>query len=456
MSNRPSMVTLGLVLTGIVLLLSTSTCVEAASATWSQTYGGPYPDKAYAMVKTSDGGYVLTGTTNSFGSGIVNAWLVKTDTDGVMQWNQTYSGLEQGISDTLTQTSDGGYALGGYTYSIDEGGIYAWLVKTDAEGNLSWNSTYGELGTAIAYGITQTSDGGYALVGASNTIGAGQSDGWLAKISSTGELEWYQTYGADQNDAVYSVVQTSDGGYALAGDSDSYGSGQANLWLIKTDSSGAVQWNQTYGGANNYISSTLIPTSDGGFALAGTVQIGNANRFVLFKTDSSGEEQWTQTYSGTVTSDNLNGIQTSDGGYALVGVTDSADPAQTKALLVKTDSSGVQQWNQTIGESGQNVLGAVVQNSDGTYTLGGYTNATGSGQGDFWLVKTDANGAVTLPTTTPTPTPTIAPTATNSPSPSPSPQPEEGFPTWMNILIFVVVFLVVAAVIGFVLQRRRK
>jgi hypothetical protein len=252
------------------------------------------------------------------------------------------------------------------------------------------------------------------------------------------------------------VVQTSDGGYALAGDSDSYGSGQANLWLIKTDSSGAVQWNQTYGGANNYISSTLIPTSDGGFALAGTVQIGNANRFVLFKTDSSGEEQWTQTYSGTVTSDNLNGIQTSDGGYALVGVTDSADPAQTKALLVKTDSSGVQQWNQTIGESGQNVLGAVVQNSDGTYTLGGYTNATGSGQGDFWLVKTDANGAVTLPTTTPTPTPTIAPTATNSPSPSPSPQPEEGFPTWMNILIFVVVFLVVAAVIGFVLQRRRK
>lgn len=447
------MVTSGLVLLGILLLLSTALCVEASSATWSKTYGGSYPDKAYAMVKTSDGGYALAGTTNSFGSGIINAWLVKTDADGVLQWNQSYSGVEQGIVDTLIQTSDGGYAMAGYTYSIDEGGIYVWLVKTDSEGNLNWNNTYGDLGTAIAYGIIQTSDGGYALAGASNTVGAGQSDGWLAKVSSTGTLEWYQTYGADQNDALYAVVQTSDGGYALGGDSDSYASGQTNLWLVKTDSSGVAQWNQTYGGANNYISSTLIKTGDGGYALVGTVQIDSADRFVLFKTDSSGVEQWTQTYIGTVTSDNLNGIQTSDGGYALTGVTDAADPSQTKAMLVKTDSSGTQQWNRTIGDLGQNVLGAVVQNSDGTYALGGYTNATGAGQGDFWLVKTDVNGMVE--SSTPTPTPTLAPT-TATPSPSATSQPQEGFPTWMNIVIFVVVFAVVAAVVAFVLQRRRK
>jgi hypothetical protein len=450
MSNRSSMVTSGLVLLGILTLLMTATYVEASSATWSKTYGGAYGDKAYAMVQASDGGYALAGTTNSFGSGIINAWLVKTNSEGNLQWNQSYSGSEQGIADAMVQTSDGGYALAGYTYAIDEGGIYVWLVKTDSSGTLSWNTTYPDLGTAIAYGIIQTSDGGYSLVGATNTIGAGESDGWMAKVSSTGTLEWYQTYGAAQNDAVYSVVQASDGGYALSGDSDSYGSGQTNLWLIKTDANGTAQWNQTYGGANNYVASNLIKTTDGGYALAGTVQTGSGNQYVLLKTDSSGTEQWTKTYSGTVTSDNLYGIQTSDGGYALTGVTDAANPAQTKAMLVKTDAAGVQQWNQTFGGSAQNVLGAVVQNSDGTYTLGGYTNSTGSGAEDFWLVKTDANGVLA----TPTPAPTLAPTAT--PSPSPTEQPAEGFPTWMNIVIFMVLFAVVAAVVAFVLQRRRK
>ncbi|MCW4017142.1 MAG: hypothetical protein NWF00_00425 [Candidatus Bathyarchaeota archaeon] len=393
MSRKTSSLT-GLLLIGMLTLLLTISCVNAQTSGWSRTYGGPYGDKAYALTKTQDGGYALAGTTNSFGSGIINAWLVKTNAEGEMQWNQTYSGLEQGIVDSMVQTADGGYALAGYSYAIDEGGIYVWLIKTDSDGNLLWNNTYTDLGTAIAYGIIQTADGGYALVGASNTVGEGGNDGWLIKVDSDGALEWYQTYGAAQNDALYSIVQAADGGYVLGGESDSYGSGANNLWLIKTDSSGMAQWNQTYGDSNNFISGTLIKTQDGGYAIVGTVQVSGSDEFVLVKTDSSGNMQWNQTYRGINFSDALFGIQTSDGGYALTGVTDAIEPAYAKGWLVKTDSNGIAQWNQTYGGPAQNVLGSIVQNSDGTYVLAGYTNSTGAGAEDFWLIKTDATGVI--------------------------------------------------------------
>ena len=310
MSRKISMVASGLVLVSMITLLLTTPYVNASpSAMWSKTYGGSNGDKAYAMVKTQDGGYALAGTTNSFGSGIINAWLVKTNADGDLQWNQSYSGVGQGIADSLVQTSDGGYALAGYTYSMTEGGISAWVVKTDSNGNLSWNQTYTELGTAIAYCLIQTSDGGYALVGASNSIGNGENEAWMAKMSANGSLQWYKTYGGSQNDAMYSIVQTSDGGYAMSGDTNSFGSGnQTSLWLVKTDSLGNAQWNQTYSGSNNYISSSMVKTGDGGYALIGTSQPSGGDDFLLFKTDSSGNLQWNQTYNGLNVDDALSGI----------------------------------------------------------------------------------------------------------------------------------------------------
>jgi hypothetical protein len=395
MSRKKSMAISGLILASMITLLLTTPYVNASpSTTWSKTYGGPSGDKAYAMVKTQDGGYALLGTTNSFGSGIISAWLVKTDADGILQWNQTFSGQEEGIADSLIQTSDGGYALAGYSYAINGSGINAWLVKTDSNGNLSWNQTYAQLGTSIAYGLIQTSDGSFAIAGASNTIGNGENEAFLAKTSANGTLQWYNSYGGPKNDGVYSVVQTSDGGYALGGDTESFGLNQSSFWLIKTDSLGAEQWNQTYSGSNSYISSSMTKTADGGYALIGTSQTSSGDVFLLIKTDSSGAKVWMQTYSGIVSSDALSGIQTTDAGYALVGVTNSSNPIYAKAWLIKTDSLGIAQWNQTYGGSAQNVLGSIAQLSDGGYVLAGYTNSTGAGAEDFWLVKTDASGVV--------------------------------------------------------------
>ena len=447
-----SLMASGFVLAVFTIALLVIPFVNASSEnSWSKTYGGPYGDKAYVVVKSANGGYALAGTTNSFGSGIVNAWLVKTDVDGVVQWNQTYSGLGQAFADGMIQTSDGGFALTGYTYSLD-GGLYVWLAKTNSTGGLSWNQTYVDVGTSIAYGLVQTTDGGYAIVGASNSVGSGQNDGWMIKTNSNGVFEWYKTYGGAGNDALYSIVQTNEGGYALSGETESYGNGLSSIWLIKTDSFGEPRWNQTYSGSDNYISNALIKTADDGYALVGSSKTSSGDDFLLIKVDSAGVMQWSQTYNGQNSDDALTGIQTSDGGYALVGVTNASSPINAMAWLVKTDSSGVLQWSQTYGGAAQNVLGSMTQTADGGFVLAGYTNSTGAGEEDFWLVKTDANGVI------PTPTPTVEPStsSTTSPSPGQTDQPQNGSSTTVYIGIVVVVIVVVVVLVVLQLQKKRS
>jgi hypothetical protein len=380
----------------VIVIALTVQCVNADSGNWAKTYGGSASDKAYSVVQTTEG-YALIGTTNSFGSGLVNSWLIITDLNGNLMWNQTYNGIGQSIAVSLIQTADKGYAFAGYTYSLDEegSGPYIWLAKTDFYGNLEWNQTYKDLGEAYAYSVIQTIDGGYALAGGYN-VPSGGVEGWLCKIDSAGKLLWNRTYGESGNDQLNTVIQSSDGGYILGGSTASSSSGPYMLELIKTDSSGNVQWDHTYSELGEQDMSNVVETKDGGYAIFATSQDSgeNLSDFSLAKTDSAGQVLWNQKYNGLNVDTELFGIQTSDGGYALTGVTNSSDPAFAKAWLVKTDSSGNIQWNQTYGGSEQNAALSISQTNDGGYVLGGWTNSTGAGAEDFWLVKTDSIGFV--------------------------------------------------------------
>ena len=151
---------------------------------WNKTYGGTSYDWAYALVQTSDGGYALAGRTASFGAGGDDFWLVKTDSAGNMQWNKTYGGTNDDMAFALVQTSDGGYALAGYTTSFGAGGLDFWLVKTDSAGNMQWNKTYGGTNNDMAFALVQTSDGGYALAGYTASLASGL-DFWLVKLTPT-------------------------------------------------------------------------------------------------------------------------------------------------------------------------------------------------------------------------------------------------------------------------------
>ena len=214
--------------------------VGASSTGWSQTYGGTEKDGTLSLVQTSDGGYAMAGYTRSSGAGEDDFWLIKTDEAGNMQWNQTYGGAGSDIATCLIETSDGGYALVGYTGSFGAGSNDFWFVKTDSSGNMQWNRTYGGADGEYAFSLVETSDGGYTIAGYTLSYGAGRDDFWLIKVDSSGNAEWNQTYGGVAYDVAYSVVQADDGGYALAGSTQSFGAGVSDAWLIKTDEAGVI------------------------------------------------------------------------------------------------------------------------------------------------------------------------------------------------------------------------
>jgi len=261
--------------------------VRASSEMWSQTYGGASSDSAEAMVQTSDGGYAIAGYTTSFGAGSYDFWLIKTDANGNVEWNQTYGGAHMESAYALVETSDGGYALAGVTnIRICHSDADFWLIKTDAYGNMLWNKTYSK-GVDCAHSVVETSDGGYALAGFTGFWF--DNDIWVVKTDEYGNIEWNNVYG-DGNSIAHSLVATSDGGYAIAGDTDHAGAGGYDFWLIKTDADGSMIWNRTYGGAEDDIAHSFVVTSDGGFAIAGETSSFGAgdSDFWLVKTDEYG------------------------------------------------------------------------------------------------------------------------------------------------------------------------
>jgi hypothetical protein len=263
---------------------------------WDKIFGGAEDDKAYSVQQTSDNGYIIAGMTFSFGAGWVDAWLIKTDENGVEQWNKTYGGEYIDIAKSVRQTADGGYIITGETWSFgsDTGGV--WLIKTDNNGKEIWNKTFG--GTGYDYGscVQQTTDGGYIIAGTTDSFGAGNKDFWLIKTDGNGNKVWDKTYGGKDIDEAYSVQQTTDGGYIIAGYTMSFGTGLGDAWLIKTDGNGNKIWDRTfgrkYGGDFVY---SVHQTSDNGYIIAGgTGSFGDVNGDVLLiKTDSQGKSKTT-------------------------------------------------------------------------------------------------------------------------------------------------------------------
>jgi len=315
---------------------------------WDNTCGGPEYTDVESLVATSDGGYALAG---SITTSMPDALLVKTDEFGNMEWNQTYGGEKVDYASSLLQTSDGGYIFAGTTESYADqppdaiplpyGTTDAWLVKTDAYGNMEWNRTYGDIGDEAANSLVATADGGYAFAGFISSKYDGPA--LLVKTDSLGNMEWNQTFGGG---IFNSLVVTSDGGYAIAGIMNN------DFWLVKTDSSGNMEWNQTYGTETLEKAYSLVAASDGGYVVAGVtystciqhspnfIEYKNAD-FWLVKTDSSGNMEWNQTYGGTESDGACSLIAASDGGYVVAGTTRSFGAGGVDILLIKSDEYGV-------------------------------------------------------------------------------------------------------------------
>jgi hypothetical protein len=373
---------------------------------WENTYGGAKDDYGHSAQQISDGGFIIAGQTNSIGAGGYDVYLIKTDALGKLLWQKTYGGAYDDTAWSVQLTTDGGYIITGSTYSFGAGGSDIYLVKTDALGNQLWQKTFGGTGNDEGYSVQQTTDGGYIIVGVSTQKGSGGYKIYIIKTDSSGNLIWERIYGGTSEDAGDSVQQTSDGGYIIAGYTSplkGYSTlsdvGFSDIYLIKTDSYGKQLWRRTYGGKGNDKSFSVQQTTDGGYIIAGyTSSFGAGNLDVyLIRTDSLGNQLWQQTYGGANGDTGAYVEQTSDGGYIIVGYTSSFGIGVFDVYLVKTDASGNQLWQKTYGGKGVNIGSSVEQTSDGGYIIAGSTNSFGTGDFDVYLIKLEGNSALTLP-----------------------------------------------------------
>jgi hypothetical protein len=360
-----------------------------------KTIRGPENEWGNSLIQTADGGYAIAGTTTSFGAGLSDAYLVKLDANGNLQWTKTIGGKEFEDGYALIQTADGGYAIAGQTNSFGAGGYDVYLVKLDANGNLQWTKTIGGKKDDVGLmALIQTSDGGYAIAGATNSFGARNGDVYVVKLDANGNLQWTKTIGGKKEDLGLSLIQTSDGGYAIAGGTRSFGAGNEDVYVVKLDAHGKLQWTKTIGGPKRDWGNSLIQTADGGYAIAGSTFSFGAGQLDIYvvKLDANGNLQWTKTIGGKDWDAGISLIQTSDGGYAIVGHTKSFGAGGEDVYLVKLDADGKLQWTKTIGGENDDRGFSVIQTSDEGYAIAGSTTSFGARGRDVYVIKLDKNG----------------------------------------------------------------
>ncbi len=420
---------------------------QAPEIEWENRIGGNSYDEMRCVAQTADGGYILGGESLSGIStdksdpnfGYSDFWVVKLDIYGEIIWDKTFGGSSEDRLRSIQQTSDGGYILGGNSESgisgnkteINLGQQDYWIIKIDSLGILEWQNTVGGNNNEYLYSIEQTIDGGFILGGYSESgisgdkteASIGGQDYWVVKVNNLGEIEWDETIGGTENDNLFSVQQTSDGGYILGGYTSSgisgdkteasLGVGYTDYWVIKINSVGGILWQNTIGGNFNDYLQSIDQTADGGYIIGGyslselsgdktEINLGNYDYWVL-KLNALGSIQWQNTIGG-VNFDQLTSVeQTSDGLYIIGGYSNSGySPditdygfASINYLIFKLNSIGDILWDNQLGGNGEDYNTALKQTSDGGYIVGGYTNygpsgditETNYGGTDFWVVK---------------------------------------------------------------------
>ncbi len=359
---------------------------------WTRTYGGSGDDIGNSVQQTSDDGYIIAGGTYSFGAGDSDVYLTKIDIAGDELWSQTFGGEGYDLGTSVQQTTDGGYIIAGCTFSYGAGNRDVYLIKTDANGNESWSQTFGGSANDWGYNVQQTNDGGYIIAGSTQSIGAGGYDVYLIKTDESGNEQWNETFGESGNDEGYSVQQTTDGGYIIAGLIHPNGT-SIYVYLIKTDSIGNESWSRTFGGDDNDFGKSVQQTSDDGYIIVGlTDSFGAGSRDVyLIKTDSNGNDSWTQTYGGSGYDRSMNGQLTTDGGCIISGWTESFGVGGYDVYLIKTDSNGNESWSVTFGGNDHDYGYSVQQTSDSGYIVAGYTQSYGAGGSDVYLIRLEGD-----------------------------------------------------------------
>jgi len=373
-------------------------------------YGGTANDFSYHSQQTSDGGYILMGYTYSFGGINTKAYVVKINSTGDTLWTKTYGSTGYDYFYGGQQTSDGGYIFSGYTTGPTFGSADVYLVKTDSVGNEQWSRVYGGASTDQGTSVIETSDGGYAVTGFTGSIGGGASDVFIVKTNNAGNPDWMFAYGGTANEYGNSILQTADGGFLVAGHIYDPSASNTDMLIMRVNANGGMGWAAAIGGplpdTKTEVARKAIITSDGGYLIAGyTVGYTASEEGFLVKLDTSGIAQWAKYYGGATYNDEFfDVIEKPSGGYVVLGSTRNFGiaPGDENMYLLSLDSNGDTLWTRSYGYTGQDVGNCITLDTDGGYVLSGFSTSFFNNNPMMFIVKVDSmgNGCQSLPTAT--------------------------------------------------------
>ncbi|MHA2405683.1 MAG: hypothetical protein ACXADB_06730 [Candidatus Hermodarchaeia archaeon] len=363
---------------------------------WNRAFGGSEPDVGYGVIEVSSGGFACVGETQSSGAGYNDAWLVRTAADGSPLWSQTFGGSGYDEGWIIVETSTGGFVIAGITTSFGAGSNDFWILGTDATGTLLWNETYGGGTHDICSSMVEVSSGGFALGGTIDYEGIFFGDFWLVRTDSTGTHLWNQTYGGADQDVGEALLEVDSGGFLLAGWTKSIGLGDADVWMVRTDANGNLLWSRNYGAKLTDHAHAVIEVSTGGFLLVGgTTSYGAGDMDVwLIRTDAFGDMVWNQTFGGSGYDVGRSVVELSTGEFALVGTTNSYGDGLMDVWLLVTNSTGHQLSNQTFGGTNTDWAYSLTTVSTGGFAIIGWTKSYGAGNHDLWLLHVTTIGLI--------------------------------------------------------------
>lgn len=365
---------------------------------WTKTYGGVEEDGGRSIDITADGGYIIAGITESYGAGDKDAWVIKTNSTGDTLWTFTYGGSDNDDASCIKQMPDLGYVIVGRTDSYGPGWGDIYLMKTDSIGSEIWTQMYGTADLEHSYWFQATDDEGYIIAGKSGP-GYYSMDAYVIKTDSTGNLIWTMIYGGSEDDQVEEILQTADSGYIMVGYTKSYGSGNKDVWLIKTKEDGDTLWTATYGGSGEDRGLGLSSDSDNNYLIVGhTSSFGVGSHDIwLIKVDECGDTLWTQTYGGSGDDRGRDLIVHEDDIY-LLGTTESFGAQDRDIILIKTDSNGNQIWQGLYGGYGNELMdwGTTFfeRMTNGSFVITGYTTTNSTGDYDVCLICTEPDSII--------------------------------------------------------------
>ncbi|MEM9921828.1 MAG: T9SS type A sorting domain-containing protein [Bacteroidota bacterium] len=382
-------------LTALVFLLLFITYFSTPSKAQGifQTVSTGTDDYIFSTKQAADGSYISLGYTSGVGFGSFDFLLINSDQDGNYLWSMVYGGSNTDLGYAVEATSDGGFILAGATQSYGAGGADVLLVKVDQTGQVSWAKTFGGSGWDEGFDVAVTEDGGFIVAGRSNSFGAGDGDIYAVKTTASGELSWTKTYGGSGNEDAQQVVQTADGGYIFVGHTVSFGAGNSDIYLVKTNASGDIEWTKTMGGANFENGNTIALTLDGGYIVSGnTNSFGQGESDIyLAKLDNLGNMLWSKTYGGGKTENSYYLVQEAGGEYVMAGLTNSFGGGGVDAFLIKVNASGDVLWSKTYGGGMDDFCNALHLSAEGRYIFAGNSRSFDM-QNRAYILSADEQG----------------------------------------------------------------